>query len=115
MILVLNKYCIPDVTTLENAANDTIQNFTKTFYEKFNVDKLSDYIMDLIKVYPVMLISIGVAFVTGIIYMIFLRCFAGLIIWFSILGVAGILGGGGYWAYATRNNYQESDNNYKYL
>ena len=61
--------------------------------------------MDLVHVYPVMLISIGTAFVVGMLYMILLRCFAGLIIWFSILGIMIILGGGGYWAYRTKDNY----------
>jgi hypothetical protein len=90
-------------------------NFTSTFYEKFNVDKLSDYIMDLVQVYPVMLISIGTAFVIGMIYMILLRCFAGVIMWLSILGIMAVLGGGGYWAFKTKDNYETTDNNYKYL
>lgn len=71
--------------------------------------------MDLVHVYPVMIISLGTAFVIGMIYMVLLRCFAGLIIWLSIFGILGCFGAGGYWAYKTKDNYETSDNNYYYL
>ena len=35
--------------------------------------------------------------------------------WISILGIIAILGGGGYWAFITKDNYQTTDNNYLYL
>ena len=49
------------------------------------------------------------------IYMILVRCFAGVIIWFSILGIMAILGAGGYWVYLYRTHYETTDNNYKYV
>jgi hypothetical protein len=35
--------------------------------------------------------------------------------WISILGIIAILGGGGYWAFITKDNYETTDNNYLYL
>ena len=62
-----------------------------------------------------MLICVGAAFIIGMIYLIILRCCVGVIVWFTIFGVLAALGGGGYWVYRTKDNYEESDNNYKYL
>ena len=79
------------------------------------MDKLTDYIMDLVHVWQVILITLGTAVVLGMIYMILVRCFAGVIIWFSILGIMAILGAGGYWVYLYRTHYETTDNNYKYV
>lgn len=62
-----------------------------------------------------MVISVGVAFVAAIVYLLILRCCAGVMIWVSILGIAASLGAGGYWAYYTRLQYDPSDKNYQYL
>lgn len=62
-----------------------------------------------------MAISVGVAFVVAILYLFILKCFAGVLIWISILGILAAFGAGGYWAYFTRTKYDESDKNYMYL
>ena len=110
--LVLGKYCVPNSEAIKKEA---IKQFKDTFYEKYNVDKFSDYVMDLINCWQVMLICFGAAFIFGMIYLVILRCFAGLLVWTTIFGILGSLGGGGYWLYHMRNNYDQSDNNYKYL
>lgn len=51
----------------------------------------------------------------GLLYLLILRCCAGIIVWTTIFGILAVLGGGGYWAYRTKDNYDESDGNYKYL
>lgn len=112
---MLNKYCVPDLTNVDPSIYQSLLNFTTTFNTYINVDKLSDYIMDLVHVWQVMLITLGTAVILGMIYMILIRCFAGVIIWFSILGIMAILGAGGYWVYLYRTHYETTDNNYKYL
>jgi hypothetical protein len=82
-----------------------VSAFKDNFYEKFNIDKFSDYVSDLINTWQVMVISIGTAFIIGIIYLVILRCCAGVIVWFTIFGILGALGGGGYWVYITKDNY----------
>jgi len=71
--------------------------------------------MDLVNAWQVMLISLGAAFIIGFIYLLLLRCCAGVIVWTTIFAVLAILAGGGYWAYTYRENYDESDKNYTYL
>lgn len=92
-----------------------IKTFKDNFYEKYNVDKFTDYVMDLVNAWQVMLISLGTAFILGLIYLLILRCCAGVLIWTTILGVLAVLGGGGYWVYTLKDKYDESDGNHKYL
>lgn len=98
----MGKYCVPTGESLKNA---TVNTFKESFYNKYNIDKYSDYISDLINVWYVMAICFGAAFIIGIIYLLILRCCAGLIIWSTILAILVIIGGGGYWCYYTKNNY----------
>jgi len=108
----LTKYCIPNTEALEDAA---LKKFNDDFYEKYNIDKLSDYITDLMNAWEVMLICLGASFIIGMIYLIILRCCAGVMVWTTIFATIAILGGGGYWAYRYRENYDEADNNYNYI
>lgn len=71
--------------------------------------------MDLVNCWQVMLICVGAAFILGMLYMVIMRCCVGIIVWFTIFGVLAALGGGGYWVYKTKDNYDQSDDNYKYL
>jgi len=36
-------------------------------------------------------------------------------IWLSILGIMAILGGGGYWCWITKDNYDAASNTYLYM
>lgn len=71
--------------------------------------------MDVVNVWQVILITVGSAFLLGMIYMGFIRCFAGILIWLSIIGIIACLGGGGYWVWKYKDHYSTTDNNYKYL
>lgn len=51
----------------------------------------------------------------SILYLLILRCCAGVVIFFSIFAIIGAFGAGGYWLYATRVQYAATDNNYKYM
>ena len=55
------------------------------------------------------------AVLASILYLLILRCCAGVVIFFSIFAIIGAFGAGGYWLYATRTQYAASDNNYKYM
>jgi hypothetical protein len=111
--LVYGRFCIPTSESLKNA---TVNAFMNNFYEKYDIDKYTSYVADLINVWYIMAICVGGAFIIGIIYLLILRCCAGVIIWGSILAILAIIGGGGYWVYfVARNKYQPSDKNYDYL
>jgi hypothetical protein len=79
------------------------------------VDKYTAYVTDLVNVWFVMVICVGAAFVFGMLYLLVLRCCAGVMIWTTIFAIMITLGGGGYWVYTTKNMYPETDNNYKYM
>lgn len=108
----MDRYCLPDDASLANA---TINAFMNNFYNKYHVSKFTDYISDLYSVWYVMIICVGAAFVLGFIYMYLLKCFAGVILFFSLAAVFFLIGGLGIWAYFTKNDYSPQDKNYKYL
>lgn len=97
--LTLGKYCLPDPKFML----DELKPFVEKFYKDYDVSKYTAYISDLVKAWYVMAISIGVAVVTAIIYLLVLRCCAGVMIWMSIIGILGALGGGGYWLFITKD------------
>ena len=68
---------------------DELKPFVEKFYKDYDVSKYTAYISDLVKAWYVMAISIGVAVVTAIIYLLVLRCCAGVMIWMSIIGISG--------------------------
>ncbi len=89
--------------------------FLESFYKNYDVEKYTAYIGDLAKAWYVMVISIGVAVVVSIVYLLILRCCAGVIIWMSIFGILGALGGGGYWLYTTKDTYPLEDPTHNYM
>ena len=63
-----------------------------------------------------MAIAVGTAFVLGMIYMLILRCCAGVIVFLSLIGILAMLGGGGAWVFFIgRYKYDSTDNNFKYM
>ena len=44
-------------------------------------------------------ISIGTAFILGFVFLMFLRCCAGVIVFFCLVGIFLVIGGGGAWLY----------------
>jgi vacuolar-type H+-ATPase subunit I/STV1 len=63
------------------------------------VDTFTQYVSDLISVWYVMAISVGTAFLLGIIFMLFMRCCAGVIVFFSLIAILIIIAGGACWLY----------------
>lgn len=109
--IALGKYCLPDPKFVVNETKVFVEKFNKDY----NVEKYTEYISDLAKAWYVMAISIAVAVVTAIIYLLILRLCAGVMIWMSILGILGAMGGGGYWLFATRVDYPTTDPTYMYM
>lgn len=49
---------------------------------------------DLTATWPVIIVGIVIAMVVSLLYIILMRWFAGIMIWFSILGTLGLIGYG---------------------
>jgi choline transporter-like protein 2/4/5 len=109
--IALGKYCLPDPSELTNITKP----FMEQFYKNYDVEKYTAYIADLAKAWYVMAISVGVAIVVSFIYLLILRCCAGVLIWVSIFAILGAMGGGGYWLYATKDKYPVSDPTHNYM
>jgi len=74
--------------------------------EKFNnvvagigLDDLQQYVSDIGKSWKVLLITLGVAIFTTVLYTVLLRYQAEVLVWISIIAVIGGFGGLGYFAY----------------
>lgn len=76
----VSRFCLPN---LEAVASDAANAVLKT-------DVLEQWISDIRETWPVIAISIAVAFVIGFIYMVLLRYCSGVLTWFAILAfIAG--------------------------
>jgi hypothetical protein len=71
IFIALGKYCLPDPSSLTNITKP----FMESFYKNYDVEKYTAYIADLAKAWYVMAISVGVAVVASIIYLIILLPF----------------------------------------
>jgi hypothetical protein len=77
----VSRFCVPQVdgTKFASAANTVL-----------NTDVLEQWISDIRETWPVIAVSIAVAFVIGFIYMVLLRYCSGVLTWFAILAfIAG--------------------------
>jgi len=65
-------------------------------------------------VWYVLAICVGIAFGLGFIYMLLLRCCAGVMVFISLVSVMLLLGGAGAWLFFMKNRYTISSHAYKY-
>jgi hypothetical protein len=79
----LKRFCLPQVADFSSA--------TKAI---FNSEVLEQWVSDIRETWPVILASMGVAFLIGVVYMIFLRFCSGVLTWTAIIcfiaGMAGL-------------------------
>jgi len=80
----VSRFCVPDVAALGAAASGAANTV-------LNSDVLEKWVSDIRETWPVIAVSIAVAFVIGFVYMVFLRYCSGVLTWFAIVAfIAGI-------------------------
>jgi len=79
----LNRFCLPSSSTVNTVFSSII---SKVSDQVDSLDDLENWISDLRTCWGVIAGMIGLAFVLGFIYMIFVRYCAGIFTWISILG-----------------------------
>jgi len=72
----VSRYCLPTVDGT-NALSYVLSSNGS--------DALEQWISDIQQTWPVIAVSIGVAFIIGFVYMVFLRYFSGILTWLAIL------------------------------
>jgi choline transporter-like protein 2/4/5 len=125
----LERMCIPDPnykstdSTAEKVNITYANGTTKEVYIQdqassaisisLNTDKLVAWMSDLVTTWPILLASIGIAIVVALIYLMLLRCCAGVIAYTTIFLILGALAGLGYVFQARIEYYQKlNDENY---
>lgn len=94
---MIDRYCLPSPEAVLNST--IVKHFKEAFFGEFLSDKFSEYLADAFAVWYVLAISVGSAFILGLIFMLFLRCCAGVIIFFCLIAIFILLGGSGVWFY----------------
>lgn len=95
----MGRVCFPGSDVLNTASN-----LSSSLSEAINMDKLSEYLDDLDKGKYIVLASLGIAFVIGLVYMLFVRVFAKIIVWIVILIYIALMAVLTYFCY---NKYDE--------
>jgi hypothetical protein len=100
---------------MSDSLKDEFDDLKEKFYSEYGGDQLTVYFSDILAVWQVLLMCVGVAFIIGFLYMLALRCLAGCVIWFSIIAIIVAIGAAGYgvWYYKDEQ-YEEDDKEYKY-
>lgn len=78
--LDFDRYCLPNLTQ------------AVLIFQSNATDKVAQYLFDLYTAWQVLAISVGVAVILTLIFMLILRCCAKLLIWLSMLAFIAILG-----------------------
>lgn len=80
------------------------------FYNSAYGEQVATYFFDIMNSWPVILGSTGIALVLAYIFMLFMRCFGGIIVWAMIFILeAALIAGGGYCWYLRKDKYTEAD------
>lgn len=90
-------FCIPKIDQILQPS--TIQALKDAFSKYVYGDGVAEIVNDIIVAWPVILASIGIAFVAGYIFLFFLRCFGGCLIWIAFLASVLLAAGGGWYAH----------------
>lgn len=117
----MGRYCIPDGGKVVNLLNNTdvintsINNQTNSLFNSqfINTDKLISWITDLQTVWPILLASVGFAFVIAFVYLLLIKYCAGVIAYTTIVLVLAALAGLGY-LFQSRISYYQNLNDTQY-
>ncbi|KAF4670391.1 hypothetical protein FOL47_002068 [Perkinsus chesapeaki] len=91
---VLKRYCVPRMQAIGSAVNG-VSSFVPDKFSKALGSGFGDVVGDIVTVYPAIIITTLCSIVIGVIYLIFLRMFVGVIVWLSVILFFLILLGGG--------------------
>ena len=100
----LNRFCLPgqSLTGVFEGAYSRVAGYIQ-------IGVMEEWLGDVYTVWPVIFIVAGATLVIAVIYMIFLRCCVGVIVWTSILiTIAVIAVLGGFFQWAALNLYNET-------
>jgi hypothetical protein len=88
----LSRFCVPDSEALKK---DALSAFKAEFDKYFGGMNIQKYISDIISAKEVLLITLGIGFLLGFVYMIVLRLFGGPMIYLSIFAllIGSVVGG----------------------
>lgn len=95
--------------------NASVEAFYEYFEQYFDVAQVTEYVGDVYDAWEVLLISVGVAFILGFVYLLLLRCCAGIMVFVTLVSILIGLVGGGFWLYLLKDNYEVDSNTYKYF
>lgn len=109
--VLLERICWPtsDIIKTLDGGNGT---FSKKLQSSVNTDALAQWFNDLKEGWKVVAGSVGFAVLIGLIYMVFLRIFSGLIVWLVIIAyliLMAVLGGVAYQKFKMIDSNQTTD------
>jgi len=99
---LLERICMPGEEVLSQV--DGLQDYMSTVSD---VSKYQQWFNDVKNSWQLLLIAVGIAFFLGLVYMIFTRIFAGIIVWIFVLAYFAGIGFLGYYVYDKSVKEQE--------
>mmetsp|Transcript_23391 Transcript_23391/g.23017 ORF Transcript_23391/g.23017 Transcript_23391/m.23017 type:complete len:109 (-) Transcript_23391:1003-1329(-) len=69
---------------------------------------------DIVDAWSVLAMSVGIAFLLGFVYLLLLRCCAGIMVFISLVSIFCFIGGGGSWLYLIKDDYLETTKSYSF-
>lgn len=104
----LGKYCLPVKDELPASIKDSYD----TLWDYLQIETLAEYITDVAKAWPVLLIALFLTLIFCFIFIILVEYCAAVLAWVCIIGSFSFLVGLGFYFFFTRNKYQDqADNN----
>ena len=101
---MLDRYCLPDSN-----------RYIELFFDASGADKLGQYLADLYLSWKVLLISVFVALVLALIYMLIIRLCAAIVIWVTLIAYIVFLAVIGYLFYNEYTNAIDDGEQLNYL
>lgn len=95
-------FCIPKVS--EILSEDTITQLKEAFVSYVYGDGVAKVVDDIFASWPVILASIGIAFISGYIFLIILRIFGGCLIWIAFIASVVLAAGAGVYAWGLKDH-----------
>lgn len=104
----LGKYCLPVKDDLPASLKDNYD----TVWDWLQIDTLTEYVSDVAKAWPILLIGMFITLILCLIFMILVEYFAAILAWVSIiLSFAALVGLGLYFFFTRNKTSDQSDNN----